>query len=469
MKVKVFGVLLLAVLLGGLAISVSAQDMPSPQVNVASDMLIMNGAVDIGSVYSEGPGFIVIHRTSDGGVVGVSAPLAAGWTNNVRIPVDVTMAEAQMSAMLHVDDNTVGTYEFGTVEGADSPVRVGEQIVNPIFNAHVLTASDQRLTDNTVVIDSVTMPEGGWVVIHSGDASSFGGVLGQTLVPAGTTTNVAVELSGDVTTVLWPMLHVDTGEVGTYEFGSVEGADTPVVVNGQVASIPLWTVNHLRVKDQVLLNSDGTTSMEGQTPRVHVDSVLSEGPGIVVIHANDNGNAGAILGAFFVEDGVTKNFDIDLDTAAGITPVVWPMLHIDAGTVGTYDGLDVDTVASANGEAVTFTSNIAPALVMSDQAAVDGTITITNALMDGPGWLALHSDNEGRPGPVVATAQLHPGANWNVKVTLPEGTAAGMVFFPMLHVDTGEVGVYEFGSVEGADTPVSVGGNVVVGPLTVTE
>jgi hypothetical protein len=306
-------------------------------------------------------------------------------------------------------------------------------------------------------------------VIHSGDASSFGGVLGQTLVPAGTTSNVAVELSGDVTTVLWPMLHVDTGEVGTYEFGSVEGADTPVVVNGQVASIPLWTVNHLRVKDQVLLNGDGMTSMEGQTPRVHVDSVLSEGPGIVVIHANDNGNAGAILGAFFVEDGVTKNFDIDLDTAAGITPVVWPMLHIDAGTVGTYDGLDVDTVASANGEAVTFTSNIAPALVMSDQAAVDGMINITNALMDGPGWLALHSDNGGQPGPVVATAQLHPGANWNVKLALPEGTAAGTVFFPMLHYDTGEAGVYEFGTVDGADAPVFVGGNVIVGPLTVTE
>jgi hypothetical protein len=145
------------------------------------------------------------------------------------------------------------------------------------------------------------------------------------------------------------------------------------------------------------------------------------------------------------------------------------MLHTDGGDVGVYVDNEVDPPVSVNDAVVTFTSNAAPALVMADQAAVDGTITIENALMDAPGWLALHSDNEGAPGPVVATAQLHSGANWHVTLTLPEGTAAGTTFFPMLHYDTGEAGVYEFGTVEGADAPVFVGGNVIVAPLVVTE
>ena len=39
----------------------------------------------------------------------------------------------------------------------------------------------------------------------------------------------------------------------------------------------------------------------------------------------------------------------------------------------------------------------------------------------------------------------------------------------MLHYDTGEAGVYEFGEVEGADGPVVVQGDIVVGPLTPGE
>jgi hypothetical protein len=468
MKFKVLTLVFVVTLLALLAVSVSAQDMATPQVAVG-DQLILGGFVTIDSVYSEGPGFVVIHRASDGGVVG-NAPVAAGWTHNLRVSIDTTMAEAQMSGMLHVDDGEVGTYEFGTVDGADAPVKVGDAIVNTVFNAQVLSAGDQ-VSDGSVTIKSVAVPVDSWVVVHStsNESFTFGGVLGQTLVPAGTSTDVVVELSGDMTSAVWPMLHVDDGVAGTYEFGTVEGADGPVVMNGEVASFPIWTAPHLRVKDQIVVMGDGMTMMEGMTPSVKVESVVSDGPGIVVIHANDNGNAGAILGATFVPDGLSQNIVVELDPEAGLTPVVWPMLHTDGGDVGVYVDNEVDPPVSVDDAVVTFTSNAAPALVMADQAAVDGTITIKNALIDAPGWLALHADNEGAPGPVVATAQLHSGANWNVTLTLPAGTAAGTTFFPMLHYDTGEAGVYEFGTVEGADAPVFVGGNVIVAPLVVTE
>jgi hypothetical protein len=466
MKRILFVVLALALL----TVTVSAQDMPSPQVNL-KDQLVLGGFVTIDSIYSEGPGFVVIHRTSDGAGVGVSQALNPGWTNNLRINIDTTQAEAQMSAMLHVDDNAVGTYEFGTVEGADAPVKIGDQLVNPIVNFQVLDVTDQKVT-NEVTVRAVAVPVDSWVVIHSGETGAPGGVLGQTLVPAGSATDVKVPISGEISGQLFPMLHIDDGQAGVYEFDGGE-IDAPTVIGGAVATFPIWTVNHLRVVDQFVIHGDGMEMSADMAPVVKVRSVLSEGPGIVVIHANDNGNAGAILGAAFVEDGLTTNIDVPLDASAGLTPVMWPMLHIDAGTVGKYDGLEVDTVASAMGEAVTFTINAAPALVMSDQALSDMgemgmTLEITNALMDAPGWVAIHSDNNGQPGPVIATALLHTGANWHVQIPV-DPAQAGAKVFPMLHYDTGAAGQYEFGTVEGADAPTFVGGNVIVGPLNLTQ
>jgi len=465
MKLKLFLLVLAALAL--VAVSVSAQDMPSPQVNVG-DQVVTGGFVTIDSIYSDGPGFVVIHRTSDGAGAGVSAPLAAGWTNNLRIPIDVSQAEAQMSAMLHVDDGEVGTYEFGTVEGADAPVMAGDQIVNTIFNAQVLAAGDQKLDASTVTIDSVTVPVDTWVVMHStsNESFTFGGVLGQTLVPAGTSTDVQVELSGDMTSAVWPMLHVDDGEAGVYEFGTVEGADAPVVINGQVASFPIWTVPNLRVRDQIVVQGDGMEA--NPAPAVVVDSVLSDGPGIVVIHADDNGNAGAPLGLAFVPDGVTKSLSIELDAANGLPAVVWPMLHADGGDLNTYVDNEVDPPVSVDGAVVTFTSNIAPALVLEDGPLTDGKLRIRNAVIDAPGWVAIHADNEGQPGEVIGTALLHPGANWNVMVDV-DAAKAGTSVFPMLHYDTGEMGVYEFGTVEGADAPVFVGGNVIFALQNITQ
>jgi hypothetical protein len=468
MKFKGFTLVFVVALLAILAVSVSAQDMAAPTVTVV-DQISLNATVDVASVWSEGPGWVVIHN-SEGPGIGQAA-VAAGWTYNLRIPITTPDATSTLSAMLHVDDGEVGTYEFGTVEGADAPVLVGDAPVNPTFVAQIIHAHDQFIVDNQYTTTSVTIDVPGWLVIHADDNGTFGGVLGQTQIPAGTTAGVVVDLPEDRTEVIWPMLHVDTGTEGEYEFGTVEGADSPVVVNGTVASLPVWTVPHLRVNDQIAVLGDGMEA-GAAAPSIVVDSVLSEGPGIVVIHANDNGNAGTILGAAFVPEGLghgPTGVTIELDPSAGITPIVWPMLHTDGGDIGTYVDNEVDPPVSVADGVVTFTSNAAPALVMADQAAVDGTITIKNALIDAPGWLALHSDNEGAPGPVVATAQLHRGANWNVKLTLPEGTAAGTTFFPMLHYDTGEAGVYEFGTVEGADAPVFVGGNVIVAPLVVTE
>ncbi len=466
---KKYLVLVLAVMLAvALVAPAGAQDMPDQQITVNSQ-LSLNSRVDIASVYSAQQGFVVIHTDGGSGAAIGQAPVAAGWTYNLRIPIDASQATSTVSAMLHIDDNELGVYEFGTVEGADAPVVIDGAPINPTFDVTAITPRDQFVENDSVTIPVVTSPVDGWLVIHAGDATQPGPVLGQTQVTAGANTDVVIELAADGRTeILWPMLHVDDGEVGAYEFGTVEGADGPIIVNGQVAMTPIWTVPHVRALDQIAMHGDGM-EMAG-TPTVTVQSALCEAECFVVIHQEADGSFGGVAGASeSLPAGLNTNITIELDPAM-VTPVLWPMLHVDDGAVGTYefDGASgLDNPVTAMGEVVTFPINAAPALVMSDQALEMGHLEITNAIIDAPGWIAIHSDNNGEPGPVIATALVHPGANWHVIIDVDPAEAGSQVF-PMLHYDTGEVGVYEFGTVEGADSPTFVGGNVVVAPLAIT-
>ncbi len=82
--------------------------------------------------------------------------------------------------------------------------------------------------------------------------------------------------------------------------------------------------------------------------------------------------------------------------------------------------------------------------------------------MHRAGWLSMRI---GSPGMVLGFARLSEGLNTNIQVELDEANMTETVF-PMLHYDTDEFGVYEFGTVEGADGPVVVNGNVVTASLT---
>jgi hypothetical protein len=305
-------------------------------------------------------------------------------------------------------------------------------------------------------------------VIHAGDAQNFGAVLGQTLLEPGTTSNVAVELSTDGRTpILWPMLHVDDGVAGTYEFGEVEGADGPIIINGGVASAPIWTVPHMRIDPQNVSLGDGM-DMSGE-PKVVAKSVVIDQPGWLVIHADNEGKPGAVLGYAELQPGLNTNVEVTLDTE-GLTSNVFPMLHYDTGVAGTYEFGEVegeDLPVQVDGKVVVSQLPAAPTILYNVTASADGsTVTIPAALIDAPGWLVIHADNGGKPGAVAGFAPLLRGLNTNVTITVDPAVMTSTVF-PMLHYDTGVAGTYEFGEVEGADSPVSVGGSVITGPAEV--
>jgi hypothetical protein len=101
------------------------------------------------------------------------------------------------------------------------------------------------LQDNSVLVDRVEAPQDGWVVIHESNPDGtimLPGIIGKTMVKAGASGNFAIMLDKKVANgaKLWPMLHIDAGVIGEYEF---PGPDVPVVVNGEIVMVPIIVTN----------------------------------------------------------------------------------------------------------------------------------------------------------------------------------------------------------------------------------
>lgn len=105
----------------------------------------------------------------------------------------------------------------------------------------------------------------------------------------------------------------------------------------------------------------------------------------------------------------------------------------------------------------------APTIAVSDQEINNGTISVARVVAFEPGWLVVHADADGKPGPVLGWSALTPGENENVVVQI-DTAAATPTLFAMLHVDRGTMGSFDF---PGDDGPVTLAGQVVTPPFQV--
>ncbi|HUM72362.1 MAG TPA: hypothetical protein PLK31_26350, partial [Chloroflexota bacterium] len=105
------------------------------------------------------------------------------------------------------------------------------------------------------------------------------------------------------------------------------------------------------------------------------------------------------------------------------------------------------------------------AVTVSDQSLTDDyTVIVDSVTADVPGWIVIHAQADGRPGPILGYAPVAAGENLDVTVTI-DPAGATETLYAMLHVDAGTPGEYEF---PGADTPaMDADGNMVTPPFTV--
>jgi len=93
-----------------------------------------------------------------------------------------------------------------------------------------------------------------------------------------------------------------------------------------------------------------------------------------------------------------------------------------------------------------------PSVTVANQEVTSDSVTVAQIVSNGPGWIVIHKEVGGGPGPVVGYAPVKDGTNTNVIVKIDTYTATPRLF-AMLHTDAGTIGTYEF---PGPDVPVMV-------------
>jgi len=205
---------------------------------------------------------------------------------------------------------------------------------------------------------------------------------------------------------------------------------------------------------------------------VKVDQVTSDGPGWIVIHAQAEGKPGPIIGFSQVVDGENADVLVDIDPAKA-TETLYAMLHSDLGEGGSFEFPDGPDVPVKVGEKVVTPPfkvtaglvEIIPEVLVEDQSIENGSVMVSKVLSQGPGWLVVHAQADGKPGPIIGFSPIADGENLDVVIDI-EIEKATETLYAMLHADLGEVGAFEFP--DGPDTPVTVEGDVVTPPFAVT-
>jgi len=456
--------------------TVSMSDQPTDGDSVVVDRVVL----------SEG-GFVTVHDASvtDGAVFesirGTSAYLGAGVHEDVRVQLDTPVEEnTTLVPMAHRDTDGDRAYTFPESEGStDGPYTAdGDAVVDTaaatLSDTAMANMTDQVSGGNAVTVDSVYLPEGGFVTIHDATVAEgdvFDSVRGtSTYLEPGYHTDVSVALDDPVTddATLVAMPHMDTDDDQTYDFVTSEGADDgPYTADDEaVTDSGAVTISAaVSVADQ---SSDGTT--------VVIDRVdVSEG-GFVAIHDAtlfDGAVVDSVVGhSEYLEPGVHENVEVTLDErlTSGQTLVAMPHLDTDGDEAYTFDESEggADGPYTANGSAVVDTSELTveASLAFEDQTTDGETVTVDAVTLQDGGFVTIH-DGSVTEGDVFesirgTSAYLEPGTHENVTVTLSEPVSETTTLVPMAHRDTDGDEAYTFPESDGsADGPYLAGGAVV--------
>jgi hypothetical protein len=115
-------------------------------------------------------------------------------------------------------------------------------------------------------------------------------------------------------------------------------------------------------------------------------------------------------------------------------------------------------------------AHVTDALNTTDQK-LSHAVVVESVTAAADGWVVIHAIKDGKPVVPASIGHTYVKAGMTENVYVPlTGEYDGDKVIAMLHVDDGELGVYEFGpgSVSN-DKPVVVDGGPLVSPITIAD
>ena len=465
--------------------SVSASDQPTEGEYVIVDRVELSEA-----------GFVTVHDSSllDGETfasIRGSKYLEAGVHENVRVQLDEPLeSDETIIPMAHKDTNDNQAYDFESSEGQEDGPFLNADNKAVLDTAAATLRSEASVSfdaqasgGNTVVVEEVYLPEGGFVTMHDStlaDGAVIESIRGTSeYLEPGVHRNVEVTLDEPLETDDQPfaMAHKDTNDNQAYDFPSSEGEDDgPYTTDsGNI----VMQQNDVTVSASV--NFDDQTS-DGKTVVVE-DVDLSEG-GFVTIH-DASLKEGAVLESVVgtskhLEAGHHEEVVVTLNKPIQETNQLLAMAHKDTNDNQEYDFVDsggeADGPFTANGNIVMTqaTAQVTAFVSASSQDATDGeTIVVDEVTLHNGGFVTIH-DSSLLDGAVFDSVRgtseyLGPGTHENVEITLDEPLEEDDTVIPMAHKDTNANQEYDFSSSDGqADGPYVAAGGAVITTADVT-
>ncbi|MCC6606632.1 MAG: hypothetical protein IT327_25715 [Anaerolineae bacterium] len=197
---------------------------------------------------------------------------------------------------------------------------------------------------------------------------------------------------------------------------------------------------------------------------LQIANVVAPEDGWLVLYAMTDGALGEVLGFTAVTTGLNQNLTLTIDPQLA-TPTLGAVLHSDLGESGEFefpDGPDVPLEWESAQIATTFDLDFQlsePVIEVAEQAVgEDGVVRVASVLLPQAGWLAIHGEADGRPGPVLGVVPVAAGRHEAIAITIPwrEGTPT---LYAALYADNGEPLHFDY---QAEDEPLLASGEPVV-------
>jgi hypothetical protein len=173
------------------------------------------------------------------------------------------------------------------------------------------------------------------------------------------------------TETFFAMLHADNGSYGIFEF---PGSAGPVKDDSGNLITPSFNIT------STLSSSVTIEDQEIVDDKVIVKQAISAGQGWIVIHADNEGSPGTILGYSPISHGVNTDIEVKL-SSSDRTSVMYAMLHTDEDELGLFDFPGPDIPVKDDSGAV-----ITPSFIITNFSGTTTTTETTTTSTSTPGF-----------------------------------------------------------------------------------
>jgi len=385
---------------------------------------------------------------------GTRAKLGFPSTLTPRMSRPISLLLVSALALAACGYESAGTTTTTTLADDEAPPSTGPADI---------VASDQMIEGSSLVVDSVSLPSPGFVVVRMDAGGSPGQVIGiSELLTTGVISGVPipffVPLAEEATVHLTIHIDVDRDERFTYEPPDAFVDEIATRANGEPATTTALLTLLAPISPADVFADPQTNN--GAT--IEVASATLPSPGWVAIHASLGGEPGEVLAVSeMLPVGVTNDlvFAIDppLESTQGVFVVVW----IDRDGDGVFDpaagadeiGVREDGALAIANPVITVLARSPGELFVLDQDSDGTSVFIDSVRLPSPGFVEILTDDGGSPGNRVAVSIPLPAGTSEVEIDLDPALAETTILWARLWIDFDQDGTLSAGDLTALDEP----------------